>query len=208
MASITPYNDFIKRTDKRLDSVANYRLPETWWSRAWEYAWALDYAAPAQIVADLGCGWHYRPFKDALAEICGTVYAVDAHPGVLDLHGERPFPDNMNVIVGDMTTVQLPPLDRIFCISVLEDLGENTLAALRHFEELLAPGGLIVLTFDSQYDMDKPLGKYPGVQVDKFLEDVRAAGLTPVGDCLQNKDGALFNEGFNLAVYHCLLVRA
>src|SRR5687767_4996401 len=108
-------NAFFKKTDPKVSKIADYELPETWWSRAWEYAWAIRQAGPAQVVADLGCGLHFRPFKDALAEICGKVYAVDSHPGLFDLQNERPFPDNMTAIVADMTDVDLPPLDRIFC---------------------------------------------------------------------------------------------
>src|SRR5690349_14866616 len=93
-------NAFFKNDDNRLDVVAGFRIPEGWWSRRYEYAYCLQFAEPGQIVADMGAGRDYRPFKDALAEICGCVYAVDKDP--LNFSDQFQIP-NLKYITADMT---------------------------------------------------------------------------------------------------------
>ena len=150
-------------------------------------------------------GWHARPFKDALSQVCKHVYAVDGHPDVTKLPGH----DNMQYVVADITkridAIPDNSLDRVFCISVLEDLREIVADALREFARCVKADGLIVITFDSQYDYGKPLAQYPGVPIDVFEKAVKDAGLEFVGGIDRRKDNALFHEGFNLAVFHCVL---
>jgi hypothetical protein len=71
-------NGYFKQSDPSIKELAGYPLPSDWWSRPWEYAWAIEHAVSYMTAADMGCGWMYRPFKDALAEVCKYVYAVDA----------------------------------------------------------------------------------------------------------------------------------
>lgn len=199
-------NAFFKTTDQKLSSIGGGPIPDGWWSRGYEYPWAGKFAEPGHIVADMGAGWHERPFKHFLAEVCGEVYAVDIHPEFPKLNDERPFPSNLKAIVADMCTVELPPLDVIFCISVFEDLGDVKLRALQNFYKLLKPGGKVVMTFDTQYDFKKPLGKYPGVGMKEFVETAVAAGF-PIHEINADKENLVFHEGFNLCVFHTVLVK-
>lgn len=189
--------------------MAGHSIPAVWWSRHYEYAFALQFAGPAQRVADMGCGWMFRPFKNALAEICGEVYAVDLDSRLLNQRGEV---DQIKYIVADFTH-EVPgiapgSLDRVFCISVLEDLGKMARDALSVFAGLLKPDGLVIITCDSQYDMDKPLGQYPGVNMEAFVNDIYAAGLQFREVPNYDKSDAVYNSEFNLSAFHCVLERS
>ena len=198
-------NGFFKWSDTEVDKIEDYTLLPSWWSRGFEYPWAFGYADEDQIVADMGCGWMFRPFKDVLAEKCLFVYAVDANEKLHEL--ERA--DNMAFVIADITKkifiIQDGLLDRVFCISVLEDLNEKVAPALQEFARVLKPDGLIVLTFDVWYDTGRPIGMYPGMNLDQFWGYVEAAGLKPVGEISEDKTGAVNHVEFNLACYHCVL---
>src|SRR5512139_1696328 len=129
-------NSFFKWQDKQTLTVAGMPLPDAWWSRKYEYGWALQYAEPAQIVADMGTGWMYRPLRDALADVCGYVYGVDVDARLM--HQRRP--DNVEFVIASICEPiqQIPAnsLDRVFCISVLEDMGDMIGNAVKEFARL------------------------------------------------------------------------
>ena len=170
-------NAYFKTHDMSADSISGYPIPPEWWSRRYEYPWAMTYAGNNMTVADMGCGYEFRPLKDALAKVCKTVYAVDANDGLL----AQPKPDNVEFIVADFTKqVKAIPdesLDRVFCISVLEHLSWAIPAALAEFYRVLRCGGLCVLTCDVQYDMDKPCDISPGMDITTLQPAARSAGF-------------------------------
>lgn len=184
------------------------KLPDAWWSRSYEYAWALQFAEPAQVVADMGTGWMYRPFKEALSEVCGLVYAVDVDVRLL----QQSPKDNMQFVIASITQPikQIPAgsLDRVFCISVLEDMGDMIGDAVIEFARLLHPNGRMVLTFDVQYDMEKPLGQYPGVNLKKFMQALDDNNLVIDGELVLDKTDAVYHEGFNLCCLHLVVKHA
>jgi SAM-dependent methyltransferase len=197
---------FFKQPDPNIKELAGYRLPSDWWSRPWEYAWAIQYAASNQVVADMGCGWMYRPFKDALANICHFVYAVDADKR---LH-EQERAGNMAFVTADITKevfgIQDGQLDRVFCISVLEDLGDMAAPALKEFRRCLSDDGKIVLTFDVPYQ-NAPTPIYPGLPLSKFEQAMEEAGLRYDGAVSYDKENAVNHQEWNLCVFHCVLIK-
>jgi ubiquinone/menaquinone biosynthesis C-methylase UbiE len=200
-------NGFFKITDPKTDQVGGFPINANWWSRSFEYPWAFQFAGKDQTVADMGCGWTPRPFKDALAATCEKVYAVDGNKNILDFKAQP----RLTYVVADFTEpVEAIPdesLDRLFCISVLEDIGGKVAKALYQFGRLIKQGGLCVLTFDVQYDMDKPLGQYPGVKLESFQQAVDLSGLKLREQIETDKSDAVYNPDFNLACYHCVLVK-
>jgi len=198
-------NGFFRWDDPKVSEVAGYALPHDWWSRPYEYAWALGFAKPGQVVADMGCGWMYRPFKDALAGICEHVYAVDQNSRLL----AQSRPDNMTFVIANFSqkieALEAGSLDAIFCISVLEDLGDFAGHALKEFGRLLKDDGLVVITFDAPYDDNNPTPVYPGLPLHKFNNAVRAAGLRHKGMSDYRKDNAVNHGECNLSCFHCVL---
>ena len=198
---------YFKQSDPHIEELAGYQLPPDWWSRGYEYPWALTYAEAGLVVADMGCGWMYRPFKDALDVLGCKVYAVDGDKCLLTQEKRT----GIEYVVADFTKPipEIPSgsLDRIFCISVLEDVGDKISLALQEFARCLKPGGLCVLTFDVQYDMDKPLGQYPGFNFIDFWSEWLLSEFALRTTINEEKNGALFNEDFNLCVFHCVLMK-
>ena len=196
---------FFKNSDPRRTLIGGMELLPSWWSRPYEYQWARQFMDKDAIVADMGAGWSGRPFKEEMAMKCKEVYAVDRDPRFLEL--PRGAYENLHFIVADFEKEidGIPPLDIVFCISVLEDL-TNYDAAVREFYRLLKPGGMLVITCDSQYDMDKPLPKYPGVSFDKLFNALQDAGfmLPPLN---MDKTDAVINTDWNLSCFHMMLIK-
>jgi len=201
-------NGIFQKGAKRSDIIAGMKIPQDWWSRPYEYAWALNYAKPGDVVADMGCGWMYRPVKEALASICGKVYAVDANEKLL----EQAPAENMKFIIADITKpieqIEAGSLDTIFSISVLEDLGDMVADVFKEFKRLLKPEGRIVITCDTQHDLEKPLGRYPGVNLVNFFRAIKESGLELDGGLSLDKSEAIYHEGFNLCCLHLVVKHA
>jgi len=210
-------NAYFRINDPHPQNFGGFDIPDGWWSRPYEYHWAIHYGLNRLalefgstdrrfIAADMGCGWHYRPFHDALATICEFVYGVDHHPEVMEL----PPMQNGKFVVADLakpiTEIEAGSLDRIFCISVLEEL-INYRDALAEFKRLLKDKGTIVLTCDVPYNVDKPAHQlYKGVGLDDLEDAIKDVGLRYTGTIDRVKyDDLLHNEDFNLCVWHCTL---
>lgn len=199
-------NAYIARSEPFIRYLNGFEIPEGWWSRPWEYMHAMIYAAAGQVVMDAGCGWHYRPLHDWLSMVCDFTYGVDHHKEVLDL----PPMQKGAFVVADFSKAipEIPEgsLDRIFCISVLEEL-INYKDALAEFKRLLKPDGRIVMTLDTPYDPQRPAHeKYKGVNLDELEAAMRDVGLSYHGSvCRVKPDDILFNEDFNLCVWRCVL---
>lgn len=199
-------NGYFKMNDPTARSIAGYPIDEQWWSRKAEYPWAFRFAREGDVCADMGCGWMQRPFKDALSTVCKKVYCVDADPRLRELHAQR----NMLFVVKDFskdTGIGAESCDRVYCISVLEDVGIGLWGALGEFARVLKPDGRIVITCDVKYDDWLPLGQYGAVDLLDLFDAVDAAGLEFDGDIDEDKTDAVYHGGFNLCVWHCVLKR-
>jgi len=201
-------NAFFQRDDYHVTEMDGFVLPDGWWSRGYEYPWVLQYAQPWQVVADMGTCYLYRPLRYELAKVCGHVYAVDYRSELL---GQRPA-ERLEFVVANFTrgvdAIPSGSLDRIFCVSVLEEQWDIAKLALIEFQRLLKPDGLAVITMDARYLDDRPLLVYPGVDMDAFIQNVTAAGLEFIGPVDLDKTNALHHEEWNLAVFHCVLQKA
>jgi precorrin-6B methylase 2 len=200
-------NGFFKTKDYRTNEVAGFGIHPAWWSRQYEYPWAFGFLRPNMVVADMGCGYHERPFKNMLATKCKKVYAVDNRSQTKSLKIRE---DNIQLVIADFAKAipEIEPgsLDRIFCLSVLEE-GVDIQSALSEFAKLLKPDGLIVVTFDAIADPSKPVGIYKGVDFDKFIHAVESANLEMAGGVDFSTQGRLLHPDWNLSVFHTILWR-
>lgn len=199
-------NALFTTSDPIMLEVGGEPIPDAWWSRRYEYAWATQQIRDARVVADMGAGWMGRPFTKQLASVCDKVYAVDIDPRLKEL----PDIDRVTKIIGDfsrMLDIPAHSLDAVFCISVLEDLTpEAQENAWFEWRRLLRKGGRVVFTCDVQYDTDKPLGKYPGTNVMALMTGAYAAGFV-TGDVVLNwNDDLVHNDDFNLCCFHGVAV--
>lgn len=204
MALLYKYpNAFFQKTDPHVTELAGYNIPPEWWSRVYEYPWALQYMEPGQLAADMGAGWVYRPFKDMLATVAKKVYAVDLGEKLMDT---QHLP-NVEHIVADFTQdgFMLPErVKRVFCISVLEDLKDPCMV-LKQFAQNLNIIGKIVMTFDVRFDDARGTDYYPGLHLPDFLDAVEVNNLRFVGEVNFDKSNAVSHDLYNLCVFHCVL---
>ena len=116
----------------------------------------------------------------------------------------------MEFVVADITKeIQEIPagsLDRVFCISVLEDLGDMTASALEEFSRVVKTDGQIILTFDAPY-LGASTPVYPGLLLYKFEQAMKDAGLRYSGSVDYEKENAVNHQEWNLCVFHCVLIK-
>lgn len=199
---------FVTTVDEQQRSFV-FELPESWWSRPYEYAWASRFVAPDATVLDAACGVGH-PLKFHLAETCQSCHACDLDDQLLDQPGMRTiisggFREEVSASIfrsggpkirySVASLVDLPysdaTFDRIFCISVLEHLkdrfnkfavlrrvrpllplaGQDIFHSLTEFNRVLAPDGLIVLTFD-----------FPRINLAYLCDAIQRAGLRFASD--------------------------
>lgn len=198
-------NGFFKRSDPHTVHMDGGDMPPQLWIHPWMYRFALSFAGPGMVCADLGTGWHYRPFRYELARRVDKVYAVDSNREVLRQRGA----DNLRFIVADftdrITEIEPESLDLVFFIHCLE---RNTVnRALWEVAKLIKPSGRVIVCADSPYDPRKPLGQWKGLNVDVLQRDVALAGLMFDGSLDLDKTGAVVHEEWNLCNWHCVLRR-
>jgi len=163
--------------------------------RIWEYVWlykALQLAEGGKSVLDLGGPASHIVIAAALAG--NAVHSIDLNPRIVDAgrHCAGTFLlENYRAEVGDMRDLSgfaSASVDRIVCCSVLEHLtGADQKIALSEMARVLAPGGVIGLTFD--YGVAAP-GVNPHLppphEPPRNVDDVRQryvhSGLEILGD--------------------------
>ncbi len=124
--------------------------------RLWEYVWLykiLGLAEGGKSVLDLGGPASHVVLAATLAG--SQVHSIDLNPRIVAAgrHCAQSFGlENYSAEVGDMcdlSSIASNSVDRIVCCSVLEHLtGPDQKKALSEMGRVLAPGGIIGLTFD------------------------------------------------------------
>jgi ubiquinone/menaquinone biosynthesis C-methylase UbiE len=178
-------NRYFTYDDESIDEMI-YPLDENFfWSRRFEYIWALNKVKETDVVLD-SCTGVYHPFKYTLVNKCKEVYALD----VRDLSYENlnkvtqiQFKTELDKFLYDKvkfnqaSIVDMPYEDEffdvIFAISCLEHLEEDKIIkGLKEFKRTLKEDGKIYVTLD-----------YPTITPTKFIELTREAGLVVDGKC-------------------------
>lgn len=130
-------------------------------SKRWEYPWSVQEAdlTETQTVLDLGCGDSVFPLY--LSKNCGEVTAADWNaPRALKASAS----ENLHFVSADMSSLPFlsESFDKVFCISAIEHLRRDQIAAtLREIHRVLRIGGDCLLTTDYYEDADAQL-KYSG----------------------------------------------
>ncbi|KAF6576915.1 class I SAM-dependent methyltransferase [Paenibacillus sp. SEL3] len=163
-----------------------YRLPQSWWSRPYEYEWCLQFMSGQDSVLDAACGIPH-PFKFELARRCAQVYACDLDIRIVSVDailaevrrdiGEEAaeriqeiLPVRLHSAHANLTALPYEDasFDKIVCISVLEHLTpEESLAALHEFHRTIRDDGMLLLTFD-----------YPTVDLSAMEQWIEQAGFS------------------------------
>lgn len=134
-----------------------FRLPESWWSRTFEYEWSKNFCRETDVVLDAACGIEH-PLKFYLLDHCRECHACDLDDRLVDrglmarlcaeawTDADEVFPTRyLDAVHYEKASLSAMPyadgtFDRVFCISVLEHLKDsfNKWPVLRAFAPLLA----------------------------------------------------------------------
>jgi len=121
-----------------------YDLPETWWSRFYEYDWCKNFIESNDVVLDAASGV-IHPLKFYLADNCNEVFACDidsyietkdynllppeykSDPKIIDTINTEEYFRKTNNKCCSLTKMPYEDkkFDKIFCISVLEHLNDS-----------------------------------------------------------------------------------
>lgn len=180
---------FITSDDRQTTFV--YEMPlESWWSRHYEYVWAAKFVESTDVVLDAASGVGH-PFKFFLGRAVKEAYACDWDRRILskeailqdirDTIGVAAFSrfdaaivDSVRCSSCDMSETPYSDgqFDKIFCISVLEHVNEQTqIKTLQEFSRILKKDGLIVMTVD-----------HPTVNIHRLAEFVEQTQLEFAGE--------------------------
>ncbi len=175
--------------------------------RLWEYIWlykALGLAEGGKSVLDLGGPASHVIIAAALAR--NRIHSVDLNPRIVEAGRQCAMVfqlDEYRAEVGDMrdlSSIAPDSVDRIVCCSVLEHLtGPDQKLALSEMARVLAPGGVIGLTFDygtpaPGVNIHLPPPHEPPESADEVRRRYVHSGLEILGDLnLENPiPGSLF----------------
>jgi SAM-dependent methyltransferase len=135
-------------------------------------------------VIELGSGPGF--YTDRVAALTtGTVYALDIEPEMLDFYRSRGVPDNVQLVLGDVTRLDLPEasLDVACSISTWHESGG--VVDLAGLARALRPGGRLVIA-DWRKDAES-LDHGPPTDI-RFVKEEVAASLAPYFCPLNTED--------------------
>ncbi len=133
---------FVRNSDNSTNNFV-FNLPETWWSRTYEYEWTKSFINPSDVTLDAACGLEH-PLKYYLLDNTKKTYACDIDKRLTSkddvlkavklAYGDsaaKEFPDKyFSEIEYDICSLSNMPykdeqFDKVFCISVLEHLNDS-----------------------------------------------------------------------------------
>jgi SAM-dependent methyltransferase len=168
---------FFTVQDKKMDHLDEFKLPQEWWSRPYEYAWASTFLDKNDHILDAGCGISH-PFKIFASRKVKSCVALDHDQEIISLKNSN----KLTYILGNLEDVDTifneNTFDKIFCISVLEHLTPDLICkTLSNFKKVLKQDGKIILTID-----------HPFLLSDHFVNYVNKEGLIFSSDVDYNID--------------------
>jgi len=182
-------NRFFKNDDKKVESVGDFKLPVTWWSRPYEYYFCMEMLNDDDVVLDVGCGVEH-PFKHYAGEKCLKVTALDLDERVLQIKD-----DNVEFIICDILHYKTDlKFDKIFAISTLEHSLNNLEEKFENMKNLLKKDGKIILTVD-----------YPTLAPERIIECAKKANLKTTTEFNYDRTDEVVNSLYGLSVYSVTL---
>lgn len=186
-------NKFFTKKDEKVDKLGTFKIPKTWWSRPYEYAFASTFLDKKDKILDVGCGIEH-PFKFFACDIVKEVVALDKDEAIKKLEHKKikyVHEDILNYKIDEKDT----KFDKIFCISVLEHTQTFLVEKLTAMKNVLADKGKIIITCDS-----------PLLQHDKLIKYVSQAGLKLDGkENFDNLENLISSDRYNLTCYSMVL---
>lgn len=183
-------NRFFKKSDTKISFVGDFKLPRVWWSRPYEYAFALTHLNKEDTILDVGCGIEH-PFKTFAGTFCKKVVAIDTNEIIKDIKDE-----NVVFACADILDFKTDTkFDKIFIISTLEQTQEFMIEKFENMKKLLNDDGKIIITSD-----------YPSLDPQKIIEYAEKAGFVVDGEVdYKTNEECIYNATYKLYCYAMIL---
>lgn len=187
-------NKFFTLKDEKIDKLGSFKIPETWWSRPYEYAFAISFLDKKDKILDVGCGIEH-PFKDYAVSKCKEVVALDKDEAIKKMEKNSKIKYVHSDILDYKLKEDETKFDKIFCISTLEHTQTFLVQKLTAMKNVLADKGKIIITCDS------PLLRY-----DVLLKYANQSGLKLDGkENYNKKEDLIQSDRYNLQCYSMIL---
>lgn len=209
---------FFTVNDKKTNHFM-FDLPDTWWSRKYEYEWVQNFVDKDDVVLDAASGV-FHPLKYFLADNCKEVYSCDIDKDIekTNLDDVSDFVLNSYSISREQLKVinknsyfqkihnkccsitNLPyedkKFDKIYCISVLEHLRyKDMYESFKEFKRVLKDDGQLILTFD-----------YPDISLDYLQQVMNMLHLEFTGDVdFKLPDNAIYSDHYNIYCFRAVV---
>lgn len=145
-----------------------------WWSRRWEYVYAMLRGKPqaGQRVLDAGSGITFFPYLLRTMGLQVTCCDLDERLAAAFNTANRMVGLEVGFAAADLARLpfETGEFDTVFCISVLEHTG-NWERIIREFHRVIRPGGTLLLTFDVALSNPNEAYAIPGCR--QLLKDLR-----------------------------------
>lgn len=187
-------NKYFTYEDKKIEKLNDFEIPKEWWSRFYEYAFALDFLKEGETILDVGCGIEH-PFKFYAMNKVKKVVAIDKDSRINSL--KREYRDsNLEFVNADILNYKSEvKFDKIFCISVLEHTQSFLIEKMKNIKNLLSDKGRIIITCDS-----------PILRAEKLIDIAKSINLKLVGkNEYESVENAIKSERYNLNCYSMIL---
>lgn len=168
------------------------------WSRQWEYPWIIlqdTYLDIDHIVLDAGGG--HSVFQRYLCKKVKKVVNVDIDPAIAVHEQELP---NFVPCVADVRHMPFPEnnFDAVFCISVLEHVGNDPMETFNECMRVLKPGCRFYLTVD--VSIEPSPYQFSLADFQKFASNLGIVPVMPT-DVLRSREFDVDCHVDQLAVY-------
>ena len=183
-------NRYFKNSDEKIDKIGNFEIPVEWWSRGYEYKFAMDFLKSKDTILDVGCGIEH-PFKDYAVNKVKKVVAIDKDERITELKNKK-----IEYVHDDILTYKTEQkFDKIFVISTIEHTQTHIVHKLKNMRDLLEDKGRIIFTVD-----------FPTLRPQKLMEYALKAKLKIDGDAdYDNKEDIIHSKRYNLNCYSMVL---
>lgn len=182
-------NRYFTKSDPK-ENTYIFPINSGWWSRVYEYKWAMNFLNKNDKVLDLACGLPH-PFRFVAEKITGNAYACDLDGNIKNQeqtlnairyqHGDNAVKLFMESLEdykaifdksfkSDIRDIQAENecFDTVFCISVLEHLEtkEDVIQSLKEIYRVLQFEGIAVLSVD-----------YPNIEPEFLVNEALKIGF-------------------------------
>ncbi len=185
---------FFNKKDKTITKLESFKIPNTWWSRPYEYYFASKFLDKKDIVLDAGCGFQH-PFKFYASKRVKKLFALDIDERLNSISSTNKLQIINDDILNIKNYVPEEYFDKIFFISILSKVQFEAIRILREVSKVLKSDGKIIVTVD-----------FPDLKPNYLIEIVKRSGLKfALTPNYKQSENDIISKNGNIKCYNAIL---